>query len=160
VINGSPKSTTNSNVSLGKWWSGAGKKVSELPPDENWFDVEAVRTYEEFADTSSTAQVYPVHFTSTMAKLAEQSGARVILGMVQQINCSDVDSDADPARLTSLDDATHKMGSLSNLHRQGHFCKANYSSHKDCTCCRPLDAYPYAASSDVPCPRPQRDPEA
>lgn len=107
VADGQPQSTSKSTVSLGKWWIGVGKKASVLPHDLNWFDIEAVQAYEEFANTSSTAQVHPVHFTSCMAKLAEQSGARVVLGTVEHINCSGVGSaSTDSAPLTSLQDAT------------------------------------------------------
>jgi len=106
---GQLQSTSKSTVSLGKWWSGGGKKASVLPPDLNWFHIEAVQAYEEFANTRSTAQVNPVHFTSCMAKLAEQSGARVVLGMVEHINCSDVGrTSTDSVPLTSMKDATQK----------------------------------------------------
>lgn len=109
VANGQPQSTSKSTVPLGKWWSGGGKKATVLPPNLNWFDIEAVQAYEEFANTSSTAQVNPVHFTNCMAKFAEQSGARIILGTVEHINCSDVGGAlTDFAPLTSLQDVTQK----------------------------------------------------
>jgi glycine/D-amino acid oxidase-like deaminating enzyme len=101
--------TINSTISLGKWWSGDRKGASVLPDDLNWFDVEAAQAYEEFADTSSTAQVHPVHFTNCMAKLAEQGGARVILGTVEHINCGGVHSaSVDSAPLSSCQDLTQK----------------------------------------------------
>jgi glycine/D-amino acid oxidase-like deaminating enzyme len=109
VADGQLQSTSKSTVSLGKWWSGGGKKASVPPPDLNWFHIEAVQAYEEFANTRSTAQVNPMHFTSCMAKLAEQSGARVVLGMVEHINCSDIGrASTDSAPLTSMQDAAQK----------------------------------------------------
>ena len=107
--NGAPRSTSNSTISLGKWWSGGRTKASVVPYDLNWFDIEAVQSYEEFADISSTAQVHPLHFTNCMAKLAEQSGARVVLGTVEHINCRDIGStSADSAPLTSSQASTQK----------------------------------------------------
>ena len=109
VPDGKPQSMSSSTIALGKWWSGGGKKTSMLPHDLNWFDVEAVQSYEEFADPNSTAQVHPAHFTSCMVKLAEQSGARVVLGTVEHINCSDIgNAPGDSTPLTSLQDSTQK----------------------------------------------------
>jgi hypothetical protein len=56
----------------------------------DWFGAESRQAYEEFADKSSTAQVHPLNFTDCVAKLAEQGEARIIIGMVEHINCSDV----------------------------------------------------------------------
>lgn len=109
AINRKPELKSSSTIPLGKWWSSDRKAASVLPPDLNWFDVEAVRAYEEFADTKSTAQVHPVHFTNSMAKLAEQGGARIVLGTVEHIHCSSVNTTSeDPAPLASLQDPAQK----------------------------------------------------
>jgi glycine/D-amino acid oxidase-like deaminating enzyme len=103
------ESWSNSTILLGKWWSADRKNASVLPDDLNWFDAESAQAYEEFADTSSTAQVHPLHFTNCIAKLAEQGGARIIIGEVEHINCSDVHSTSrNPAPLTSFQDLTQK----------------------------------------------------
>lgn len=103
------ESWSNSTILLGKWWNSDQKNASVLPDDLNWFDAESAQAYEEFADTSSTAQVHPLHFTNCIAKLAEQGGARIIMGKVEHINCSDVHSTSGhPAPLTSFQDLTQK----------------------------------------------------
>ncbi|KAH9204969.1 FAD dependent oxidoreductase-domain-containing protein [Leptodontidium sp. 2 PMI_412] len=55
---------------------------------ERWgyrrFDTESAQAYEEFANTSFIAQVHPFQFTSSMAKLVEQRGARIIIGTVEK----------------------------------------------------------------------------
>ena len=100
---------SNSTILLGKWWSRQGKKSTVLPDDLNWFDAESAPAYEEWADTESTAQVHPFHFTNRIAKLAEQGGAKIIIGMVEEINCSDIHSTSEnPAPLTSFQDLTRK----------------------------------------------------
>ncbi|KAH6706424.1 FAD dependent oxidoreductase [Leptodontidium sp. MPI-SDFR-AT-0119] len=103
------ESSSHPNIGLGKWWARDLKKSSVLPHDLDWFDNESAQTYEEFADTSSTAQVHPFQFTSSMAKLAEQSGARIIMGKVESINCCDADGTSESASpLTSFDDLSQK----------------------------------------------------
>ena len=98
------ESSSHPNIELGKWWARDLKKSSVLPHDLDWFDNESAQAYEEFADTSSTAQVHPFQFTSSMAKLAEQSGARIIIGKVEHINCCNADGASEnTSPLTSFD---------------------------------------------------------
>lgn len=100
---------SHSTIKLGKWWSRDQRNAPVLPDDLNWFNYASVQGYEEFADTSSTAQVYPLQFTNSIAKLAEQSGARIIIGNVEHINCADVDGTPENASpLTSFEDLTQK----------------------------------------------------
>jgi glycine/D-amino acid oxidase-like deaminating enzyme len=93
-------------IELGKWWARDLKKKSVLPHDLDWFDYQSAQAYEEFADTSSTAQVHPFQFTTSMARLAEQRGARIIQGTVQHIDCCDASEKISP--LTAFDDLTQK----------------------------------------------------
>ena len=50
---------SSSNIQLGKWWKRERElgNQSILPDDLDWFRDESATSYEEFADTSSTAQV-------------------------------------------------------------------------------------------------------
>ncbi|KAN0089941.1 FAD dependent oxidoreductase [Hyaloscypha variabilis] len=103
------ESSSHPNIDLGKWWGRDVKKSSVLPDDLDWFDPQSAQSYEEFADTSSTAQVHPFQFTNAMAKLAEQSGAKIIMGKVECINCCDADGASQiTSPLTSSSDLTQK----------------------------------------------------
>jgi glycine/D-amino acid oxidase-like deaminating enzyme len=101
--------SSHPNIELGKWWARDLKKSSVLPKDLDWFDPNSAQAYEEFADTTSTAQVYPFQFTNSMARLAEQNGARIIIGKVESINCCNTDGTAESTSpLTSFDNLTQK----------------------------------------------------
>jgi glycine/D-amino acid oxidase-like deaminating enzyme len=102
-------SSSQPNIELGKWWARDPKKPSVLPDDLDWFDYESTQAYEEFADTSSTAQVHPFQFTNSMARLAEQKGARIIMGKVEYMNCCNTDDASESTSpLTAFDDLTQK----------------------------------------------------
>lgn len=63
------------------------KRVTEgIPKDLDWFDDEAVREYAEMGTPSTTAQVHPFQFTTSIADLAVEAGAKVILGSVTAID--------------------------------------------------------------------------
>jgi len=97
------------NIGLGKYWPRDSRDASILPNDLDWFDKNSAKAYEEFADTSSTAQVFPFQFTTAIAGLAERKGAKIILGKVDHINCCEVGGrpkNASP--LESSDDLTKK----------------------------------------------------
>ena len=103
------ESSSHPTIDLGKWWARGSKESSVLPDDLDWFDYESAQAYEEFADTSSTAQVHPLQFTNSRARLAEQRGARIITGKVEHINCCNADGASEnPSPLTSFDDLTQK----------------------------------------------------
>lgn len=84
---------TNANIRLGKWWMRERADTSVLPDDLDWFKADTAQAYEEFADASSTAQVQPLQFTTAMMGLAEREGARLVLGMVDQIDCAAKDGE-------------------------------------------------------------------
>lgn len=78
---------SNANIQLGKWWIREQMDTSVLPGDLDWFKPDSAQAYEEFADNSSTAQVQPLQFTTAMMGLAEQAGARIVLGTVEHVDC-------------------------------------------------------------------------
>jgi glycine/D-amino acid oxidase-like deaminating enzyme len=57
-----------------------------IPKDLDWFDAESVRDYSEMGDPSTTAQVHPYQFTTSMADLACSAGASIIFGSVTAID--------------------------------------------------------------------------
>ena len=86
---GTAWSESNATIQLEKWWAGEQRSSSVLPNDLDWFKARSVQSYEELADTTSTAQVHPSQFTVAVANLAERAGARIIFGTVEHINCTD-----------------------------------------------------------------------
>lgn len=63
------------------------KGIAEgIPKDLDWFDDGAVRDYSEMGDPSTTAQVHPFQFTTSMADLAVEAGAKLVLGSVTAID--------------------------------------------------------------------------
>lgn len=60
-------------------------RAAGVPKDLDWVDSECVSAYEEMGDPTTTAQVHPYQFTTSMAALAESAGAKVILGSVTHI---------------------------------------------------------------------------
>jgi len=97
---------------LGKFWPREPKDQPFLPEDLDWFDNDSAQAYEELADTTSTAQVYPMQFTNSMARLAEQKGARIIMGRVERINHSDDSKHAKGVSITYVDKATSAQQTL------------------------------------------------
>merc|ERR1711964_431190 len=57
-----------------------------VPEDLDWFDADCIKSYSEMGTPSTTAQVHPYLFTTSMADLAVSSGAKVILGSVTAID--------------------------------------------------------------------------
>jgi glycine/D-amino acid oxidase-like deaminating enzyme len=61
-----------------KMQAAAGAK--SVPQDLDWFDADAVVGYSEMGNPATTAQVHPYLFTTSMADLAGEAGAKIILG--------------------------------------------------------------------------------
>lgn len=57
-----------------------------IPEDLDWFDQESLTGYSEMGTPSTTAQVHPYKFTTSMADLAVEKGAKVILGMATGVD--------------------------------------------------------------------------
>lgn len=89
ATNGKP--ANGESVSLNKRDAKAlGKVVAAgLPKDLNWFASECVRSYYEMGDPDTTAQVHPYYFTTSMAELAKEQGADIVLGSVTSIDTDD-----------------------------------------------------------------------
>ena len=60
-----------------------------VPKDLDWIAAESAKSYYEMGTPDNTAQVHPYQFTTSMAQLAEEKGAKVILGSVSSINRSE-----------------------------------------------------------------------
>lgn len=67
-----------------------GKAIAAgLPKDLNWFAAGSVKDYYEMGDPSTTAQVHPYQFTTSMAELSKGKGVEIILGSVTNIDKPD-----------------------------------------------------------------------
>ena len=84
-------SSNGVSVSLQKRNTAAlGKLTSAgLPKDLDWIAAESAKSYYEMGTPNDTAQVHPYQFTTSMAQLAEERGAQVILGTVSSIDRQD-----------------------------------------------------------------------
>ncbi|PYI10759.1 fad NAD binding oxidoreductase [Aspergillus sclerotiicarbonarius CBS 121057] len=60
-------------------------KAVKFPKDLDWIEPELVRSYRSMGDPGETAQVHPYLFTTSIAKLAEEKGAKITLGSVTNI---------------------------------------------------------------------------
>jgi glycine/D-amino acid oxidase-like deaminating enzyme len=63
-------------------------KSAKIPQDLDWIEPELLRAYESMSGPGETAQVHPYQFTTSIAKLAEEKGANIVLGQVTDINRS------------------------------------------------------------------------
>lgn len=64
-------------------------RAAGVPADLDWVDAESLRLYDEMGDPSTTAQVHPYQFTTSMAALAQEKGAEIKEGAsVKSINYS------------------------------------------------------------------------
>jgi glycine/D-amino acid oxidase-like deaminating enzyme len=87
------KEGASSSVSLGKRDAAAIGKLTAagVPNDLDWLVPQGLIQYESMAPPGETAQVHPYLFTTSMAKLAEEGGAKIILGMATEILKGDGD---------------------------------------------------------------------
>lgn len=58
----------------------------DVPADLDWIDRDAVKEYSVMGTPDTTAQVHPYQFTTSMADLAIEAGAEVVLGKVTDVN--------------------------------------------------------------------------
>ncbi|KKZ66595.1 hypothetical protein EMCG_07709 [[Emmonsia] crescens] len=63
-------------------------ETAGFPEDLDWFDAQVLRSYKSMGGPGETAQVHPHLFTTSMAQLAQDKGARIVLGQVTKINHS------------------------------------------------------------------------
>jgi len=87
---GDVKGEVDENVSLQKRSKESYSNLRKVgcPADLDWFAAECVMSYESMGGPDDTAQVHPYQFTTSMASLAEEAGAKIVLGIVQQIICT------------------------------------------------------------------------
>lgn len=80
----------NISVSLGKRSQDSYTKLRKvgLPDDLDWVAEECVQGYASMGSAKDTAQVHPYQFTTSMMALAEEKGAKVVLGSVTRIEPS------------------------------------------------------------------------
>ncbi|EYE96707.1 NAD(P)/FAD-dependent oxidoreductase [Aspergillus ruber CBS 135680] len=64
-------------------------KSAGVPKDLDWFVPDLLRAYESMSGPGETAQVHPYLFTTSIAKLAEEKGAKIAYGGVTDIDYSD-----------------------------------------------------------------------
>ncbi len=59
---------------------GNGAESTKFPSELDWLLPSSLKSYEELGTPSNTGQVNPYMFTRTIAKLAEEKGAKIIIG--------------------------------------------------------------------------------
>lgn len=101
-------------------------RAAGVPKDLDWVVAEGVRAYEEMGDPSTTAQVHPYQFTTSMATLAEEKGVKIILGSVTSINHSS--GAAESVSYTSHDGETHTLNTDTVILTAGPWTKTIYPS--------------------------------
>lgn len=81
-----------------------GKAAASIPKDLDWFDTDCLKSYSEMGTPSTTAQVHPYQFTTSMADLATEAGAKVILG-----SATAIDYTGDMAKSVTYEDKETKQ---------------------------------------------------
>ena len=75
------------SISLQREGSGHGRpRATDLPDDLDWITADASPDYGEMGTPDNTAQVHPYQFTTSMAQLAGEAGANIVLGSASSIN--------------------------------------------------------------------------
>lgn len=93
VMKGRPLDSTTGggeDVSLQKRSADALSKLksARIPQDLDWFVPDLLRDYESMSGPGESAQVHPYQFTTSIAKLAQEHGAKVVLGAATGIGYS------------------------------------------------------------------------
>lgn len=57
-----------------------------MPEGLDWFDNDAIRTYSKMGDPTTTAQVHPYLFTTSMADLAVAAGTTILYGSATSLD--------------------------------------------------------------------------
>lgn len=78
------------DVSLQKRSAPAMSKLKKagIPEDLDWFVPDLLRAYESMSGPGETAQVHPYLFTTSIAKLAQENGAKLKIGAATSIGYS------------------------------------------------------------------------
>lgn len=83
-------------------------KRAGVPDDLDWVDAKATVAYDEMGDPSTTAQVHPYMFTTSMAQLAEDKGVKIVYGSAKQIDQAS-DGSVEGVTYTAKDGTTHTL---------------------------------------------------
>lgn len=75
----------------------------DYPPELDWIMPEKITSYTELGRPENTAQVHPHLFTSKIASLAEERGAKFILGSATHVNYNDDGSAAESVTYKAKD---------------------------------------------------------
>jgi len=75
----------------------------DYPPELDWIMPEKITSYTELGRPENTAQVHPHLFTSKIASLAEERGAKFILGSATHVNYNDDGSAAESVTYKTKD---------------------------------------------------------
>lgn len=88
LTNSTPTPQDPNSVSLQKRSTKAKSllRAAGIPKDLDWLAPEGIQSYEKMGDPSTTAQVHPYLFTTSMAALAEEKGAKIVFGTATRIN--------------------------------------------------------------------------
>ncbi|KIV98669.1 uncharacterized protein PV09_09550 [Verruconis gallopava] len=89
-------------------------KRAGVPKDLDWVDPASTIAYEEMGDPTTTAQVHPYLFTTAMADLAQERGAKIVYGSATAINTS-ADGRVESVSFTSKDDGALRTLSASEV---------------------------------------------
>ncbi|KAK5329958.1 hypothetical protein LTS13_004760 [Exophiala xenobiotica] len=85
-----PDVSSDGNVSLQKRNKESYSTLRKMgmPDDLDWVAEDCVQGYDSMGSPKDTAQVHPYQFTTSMASLAEDKGAKIIIGSVDKIETS------------------------------------------------------------------------
>ena len=87
-------------------------RAAGVPKDLDWFDAGSVTGYDEMGDPTTTAQVHPYQFTTSMADLAKEKGCEVVLGSVTKITYNESSPDSGVEYVTYTDKATQETKTI------------------------------------------------
>ncbi|ORY10544.1 FAD dependent oxidoreductase [Clohesyomyces aquaticus] len=85
------KPSTNSNAPFVSLQKRSDKAIGLLraagiPKDLNWIVPESISSYDSMGDPTTTAQVHPYQFTTSMASLSEEAGVEIVYGSATSIS--------------------------------------------------------------------------
>jgi glycine/D-amino acid oxidase-like deaminating enzyme len=63
-------------------------RAAGVPKELDWVAAEGIHSYDRMGDPTTTAQVHPYQFTTSMAALAEEAGVKIVYGSATSINQS------------------------------------------------------------------------
>ncbi len=121
-LNG-PHDVEREQVSLQKRSQDSYKAVQAagVPDDLDWLVDSKIQSYHSMGTPENTAQVHPYQFTTSMAELAEEKGAKIVIGSVTSINYKDQDPDKGVESVTYTPKASpssSNSSSSSNINQQ------------------------------------------